>query len=154
MISLEKLKASLPAQIVWIALMAGIHIIIYKSKIGTVAIWVRIIYVILALVVTLPLHELCHYVFWTIFSKGKAKIEMGIDPAGVPGLKTSVHAALTRTQKLVGFIAPLLFLTIIPDIIFMFSDNVCLFFFIMAMFNAAGCYYDVIDSVITIVKKK
>lgn len=154
MINLEKIKASLAAQIVWIALMASIHIIIYKSRIEAVAIWVRIIYVILAIVITLPLHELCHYVLWTIFSKGKAKIELGIDPAGVPGVKTSVHAELTRIQKLIGFIAPLFFLTIIPDIIFMFSENINWFFFIMSMCNAAGCYYDVIDSVITIVKKK
>lgn len=149
-----QLKASPAAQIVWIALMASIHIIIYKSKIEAVAIWVRIIYAILAIVITLPLHELCHYVFLTIFSKGKAKIELGIDPAGVPGLKTSVHAALTREQKLIGFMAPLFFLTIIPDIIFVLSENIYFFFFIMSIINAAGCYYDVLDSVITIVKKK
>lgn len=151
---LEKIKASPAAQIVWIVLMAIIHIIICKSKIEAVAIWLRIIYVILAIVITLPLHELCHFVLWTIFSKGKAKIELGIDPVGVPGLKTSVHAALTRMQKLVGFMAPLFFLTVIPDIIFMFSERIYFFFFIVSMINAAGCYYDMLDSVITIVKKK
>ena len=151
---IRKLKASLAAQIVWIALMIIVHVIIYKSKIEVVEILVRIIYAILAIVITLPLHELCHYVLWTIFSKGKAKIELGIDPAGVPGLKTSVHAALTWKQKLIGFMAPLFFLTIIPDIIFMFSENIYLFFFIMSMINAAGCYYDVLDTVITIAKKK
>lgn len=151
---IRQLKASLAAQIVWIALMIIVHIIIYKSKIEVVAIWVRIIYAIIAIIITLPLHELCHYVLWTIFSKGKAKIELGIDPAGVPGIKTSVHAALTWKQKLIGFMAPLFFLTIIPDIIFLFSENIYLFFFIMSIINAAGCYYDVLDSVITIAKKK
>lgn len=154
MIKFEKIKASLAAQIVWIALMAGIHIIIYKSQIEAVAIWLRIIYVILAIAITLPLHELCHYVLWAIFSKGKVKIEFGIDPVGAPGIKTSVHAALTWKQKLIGFMAPLFFLTIIPDFIFMFSENINLFFFIVSTCNAAGCYYDVLDSVITIVKKK
>ena len=154
MTKLEKIKTSPAAQLIWIALMASIHIIIYKSKIETVAIWVRLIYVILAIVITLPLHELCHYVFLMIFSKGKAKIGFGIDPAGLPGLKTSVNGVLTWRQKVIGFLAPLVFITIIPDIIFMFSENIYLFFFIMSMCNVAGCYYDVIDSVITIVKKK
>lgn len=154
MAKLEKIKSNPVAQLVWIVVMTAVHIIIYKSKIEETAIWVRIIYVILAIVITLPLHELCHYVVFMIFGKGKAKIGFGIDPVGLPSLKTTVYAELTRRQKVIASIAPLFFITIVPDIIFIFSENIYLFFFFMSICNAAGCSFDVIDSIITIVKKK
>lgn len=152
---LNQLKSNPLGQLVWIAIMCGLQLFLFKSKVHyDIAVWKRILLLIAAIIVSLPLHELIHFVFMKVFSKGNVKIEFAKDPLGIPGLRAVFFDDVTKIQKLIIFIAPLFFITIVLDILFLFCRTIELLFFIMAMCNAAGCYYDVIDAIITICGEK
>ena len=147
---LKKLKNNPLGQIIWIALMCGLHLLLFKSKINyDIAAWKRILLLLLAILVSLPVHELMHLLFMKVFSKGNAKIEFAKDPLGLPSLRAVLYDKVTKVQLFIIFIAPLLFITIVLDIIFIFCGKIELFLFIIAVCNSAGCYYDVIDAAIT-----
>lgn len=147
----NKLKTNPLCQLVWIAIMCGLQLLLFKSKVNyEIAVWKRILLLIVAIVVSLPVHELIHFAFMKVFSKGNVKIEFAKDPLGIPSLRAILYDDVTKIQQFIIFIAPLFFITIVLDIIFIFCGKIELLFFIIAMCNLAGCYYDVIDATITI----
>lgn len=152
---LEKLKSNPLGQIIWIAFMCVLHLFLFKSKVNyDIAPWTRILFLLFAIIVSLPVHELIHLVFMKVFSKGNATIEFARDPLGIPSLRAVFHDKVTKVQHVIIFIAPLFFITIVLDIIFIFCGKIELLFFIISMCNAAGCYYDIIDAAITICRGK
>lgn len=102
----------------------------------------RLLFILVAVLVTLPLHELIHYMFMKVFRMEDARIERAKDPLGLPSLRAIAKGEISRWKRLVIFLVPLFILTIIPDIIFCFADHVELIFVIIAMCNAAGCCFD------------
>lgn len=147
----KKLKTNPLGQIIWIAIMCGLHLLLFKSKVNyDIAAWKRILLLLLAILVSLPVHEFIHLVFMKVFSKGNAKIEFAKDPLGLPSLRAVFYGKITKVQRFIIFIAPLLFITIVLDIVFTFCGKIELLLFIIAICNSAGCYYDVIDAAITI----
>ena len=151
----KRLKTNPLGQIIWIAIMCGLHLLLFKTKVNyDIAIWKRIFLLIVAIIVSLPVHELIHFVFMKLFSKGNAKIEFAKDPLGIQSLRTIFHGKVTEVQQFIIFIAPLFFITIVLDIIFIFCEQIEFLIFIIAICNSAGCYYDVIDAAITICGNK
>ena len=149
------LKTNPLGQIIWIAIMCGLHLLLFKTRVNyDIAVWKRIFLLIVAIIVSLPVHELIHFVFMKLFSKENAKIEFAKDPLGIPSLRAILHDKVTKVQQFIIFIAPLFFITIVLDIIFIFCGQIEFLIFIIAMCNSAGCYYDVIDAAITICGNK
>ena len=75
--TLKKLKTNPLGQIIWIAIMCGLHLLLFKSKVNyDIAAWKRILLLLLAILVSLPVHEFIHLVFMKVFSKGNAKIDI------------------------------------------------------------------------------
>lgn len=148
---LNNLKTNPLGQIVWIVIMCGLQFLLFKSKVNyDIAVRKRILLLIVAIIISLPVHELIHFAFMKVFCKGNVKIEFAKDPLGSPSLRAISYDEVTKVQQFIIFIAPLFCITIVLDLIFMFCGKIELLFFIIAMCNSAGCYYDVIDAAITI----
>lgn len=92
------------------------------------------------------MHELVHFVFLKIFSKGKVIIGFAKDGVGFPTLGTTCYSKITKWQKIVSLLAPFVFLTLLFDVAFVFCPKVELLFFVVSIGNSAGCYFDIIDA--------
>lgn len=55
-----------------------------------------ILLLLLAILVSLPVHEFIHLVFMKVFSKGNAKIEFAKDPLGLPSLRAVFYGKVTK----------------------------------------------------------
>lgn len=143
---LEKVKSSPCGLVVWVGISSMLHILLFKSNINNGYQMVqRGLIGLLAIVFTLPMHELLHFVLLKIFSKDKVKIQFAKDPMGLPGLRTVYSDKITNWQKIMALLAPFTFLTLFIDLAFVFGNKVELFFFIVAVCNCVGCYFDIID---------
>lgn len=142
------MKDKRTAAIVLIVAACLVHIVAFRSKVEMdIPIVYRLLSALLALVITLPLHEGIHWVFMRLFGLRDARIEKGIDPLGLPSFRTTASGQLTGGKRVVTLLAPFVLLTLIPDIVFCCVDRIALFFFIVAMCNAAGCCFDLMDAV-------
>ena len=129
--------------VLWILMVCILHIVLFRAKVNMdIPIIQRLLFVLAAVLVTLPLHELIHFLFMKIFRMEDARIERAKDPLGLPSLRATAKGEISGWKRLVIYLAPLFALTIIPDIIFCFADHVELFFVIIVMCNAAGCCFD------------
>lgn len=77
-----------------------------------------------------------------LFGLKDARIGFGKDPLGMPSVRAVAGGTVSGWRRIIIFLAPFILLTVVPDILFFFSDRVPLLFFIMAMCNAAGCCFD------------
>lgn len=131
------------AVILWFSIMCIVHIVLFRAKVNLdISIIQRVMIVLVAALVTLPLHELIHFLFMKIFRMEDVRIERAKDPLGLPSLRAIAKGEIPKWKRLIVFLAPLFILTIIPDIFFCFTDHVELIFVIIAMCNAAGCCFD------------
>ena len=138
-------KKTLIVVVLWISLVCILHIVLFRAKVNMdIPIIERILFILAAALVTLPLHELIHFLFMKIFRMEGARIEKAKDPLGLPSLRATAKGETSRWKWLVILLAPLFTLTIIPDIIFCFLDHVELIFVIIATCNAAGCCFDIL----------
>lgn len=152
---LAKLRKSPYALVVWIGIVSILHSVLFKSKVNyDYQLIQRVLIAVVAVVITLPLHELVHYIFFKIFGKKKVKIEFGIDPSGLPSFRTVYQGEITGGQKVLSYLAPFVFMTLLLDISFAFCTKVELFFFVVAVCNSAGCYFDIIDVLMVLRNKK
>ncbi len=103
----------------------------------------RILLMLCAIAVTLPLHETIHWVFMRIFGMKNARIEFAIDPLGLPSMRTVANGQMSLRKARVTLIAPFVLLTCIPDVLFIFMEEIPLFLFIAVLSNAAGCFFDI-----------
>ena len=143
-------KASTAGMLIWIALVVILHILIFKNIVDIdLPTWARALMPLGAVLITLPLHELIHFVFMKMFYKGKVVIETGKDPNGLPGLKTrpdgGFFVSTKKWQRVVCWLAPLFLLTVCVDIVIPFAGKAALPLLVIAAANSAGCYYDVCD---------
>ena len=129
--------------VLWILMVCILHIVLFRAKVNMdIPIIRRILFMIAAASVTLPLHELIHFLFMKIFRMQDARIERAKDPLGLPSLRAIAKGEIPGWKRRIIFLAPLFILTVIPDICFCFTDHVELIFVIIAMCNAAGCCFD------------
>jgi hypothetical protein len=131
--------------IVWVSVSCIIHIFLFKRNVNDEYQLVqRVLIGIIAVVFTIPTHELIHYLFAVMFGKGKARIEFAKDPLGFPSLRTLFSERIIKWKQVVVFLAPFVFLTLLFDIVFALSARINLFCFIVSISNSAGCYFDFI----------
>lgn len=151
---LNKIKTNPFVYLAWLILSCVVHIGLFKSKVNyDYQIWLRFLIMIIALCCTLPIHELLHFVFMKMFCKGSVKIKIIKSPLGLPTLATVSQKEFKKWQLIIIYLAPLVFLTLLIDIIFVFCIKVELIFFIVSVCNSAGCFYDIVDAIIAINKK-
>lgn len=150
---LKKLKSNPFTMPIWLVIIIPIHILLFRSKVNyDYQMWQRMLMALLAIALAFPVHEFIHFIFMKLFFKGNVAIKIGKDPIGVPTLVTvgSYDKKPPKWQFAVIYLAPFLFLTLIPDVVFLFSGNVALIFFIVSVCNCAGCLYDILDTLIVI----
>lgn len=144
---LDKARTSPYGLAVWVCISSALHIVFFKSHVNNdYQVIQRFGIVILALLFSMPMHELIHFIFLKIFSKGKVIIEFAKDPVGLPCLRTTYYSKITKWQNIVSLLAPFVFLTLLFDVAFVFCPKVELVFFVVSMGNSAGCYCDIIDA--------
>lgn len=132
--------------VLWLAVTCMIHIVLFRSKLDmNTPILQRLLFVILAIMVTLPLHEIIHCVFMKLFGLKGARIEFAKDPMGFPSLHAIAQGEVHGWKRNIILLAPFILLTAAPDLLFCLNERVHFLLFIVAMCNAAGCYFDVAD---------
>lgn len=132
----------------WLVLSCAIHIVLFRGKLDmNTPVLRRALYAVLAVVVTLPLHEIIHFVLMKLAGLKGVRIRFGKDPLGIPSLCTVFPGEIRGKRRIIILLAPFLLLTLLPDLLFCLNERVHFLFFIMAMCNAAGCYFDVADVV-------
>ena len=143
-------KTTRYGMVVWTFVVAALHVLIYKRMVDVgFPTWARALLTLGAVIITPPLHELIHFVFMKMFYEGKVVIEAGKDPNGLPGLRTrpeeGFFVSTKKWQRVVCWLAPLFLLTVCVDIASPFAGKAALPLLIIAVANAAGCYYDFFD---------
>lgn len=133
--------------IIWPAISCALHFVLFRSKLDTeMQMNSRLLFALLAIIITLPLHEVIHCVFMKLFGMKNARIEFARDPSGMPSLRAIAQGGIHGIKRAVMYAAPFLLLTVVPDIFFLLSDRVHFVFFIAAMCNSAGCYFDMVEA--------
>lgn len=151
---LYKIKTNPFASIIWLILSCTIHIILFQSKVNSnYLLWQRILYMIIAIGFTFPIHELIHFTLMKIFCKGSVEIKIIKSPIGLPTLGTEARGEFQKWQMVIIYLAPLVILTVLLDILFVFFAEIELIFFIVAVCNSVGCFYDIVETLITLTKK-
>lgn len=132
--------------VLWVVLACAVHILLFRDRLESdVPVITRLLYILLAIAVTLPLHEVIHWVFMKLSGLKDARIEFARDPQGIPSLRTVAGSRLHGGKWIVILLAPFLLLTVVPDIVFLLIGRIPLLIFIMIMCNAAGCSFDMMD---------
>ncbi len=151
---LYKIKNNLFASIIWTLISCIVHLLIFKSKVNPdYQIWERLLFMLMALCFTIPIHELIHFILMKVFCKGTVKIRSAKSPIGLPSLMTEAQGEFQKWQLVIVYLAPFVLLTVLFDIVFVFCAEIELVFFIVASCNCVGCFYDIIDALITITNK-
>lgn len=151
---LNKIKTTPFFNIIWIVLICAIHILLFKSKVNMeYQIWQRILIALISVFFTFTIHELIHFVFFKAFGGSNVKIRIINGPIGLPTLGTTAQADFKKWQLVIAYLAPFVFLTLLSDIAFIFCDKVELLFFVVSVCNCAGCFYDIVETLIVVNKK-
>lgn len=136
----------------WTMLGLVIHFLLFRSKVNyDYQAWQRMVMALLAVVITLPVHELIHFVFMKLCYRGNIQIKIVRSPIGLPTFGTVGTYDTEKTKKwhhYIVYLAPFVFLTLIPCMIFAFCSNIGLLFFIISICNCAGCFYDILQTLI------
>lgn len=145
---LQKLKTNPLAHLIWLAVTLGLHLIFFISKVDAdLTVLERILRIIIAVGIIFPVHELIHFVFMKLFSKAETKIIVTKSPIGLTTLCTTSKGTFEKWQWLFIYLAPFVLLTLLLDILFIFSPKIELTFLLISLGNCAGCYYDLIDAI-------
>lgn len=143
---INKPRARTAAFAGWTCISCAVHILLFRGKVGMeLPVLQRILMAALAVAFVLFVHEGIHLVFMKIVGLGKVKLIFAKDRLGLPVPGVLAERRGTRGQEIIMRLAPFVFLTILPDILFAFSSRIHLFFFIVAICNCAGCFYDGMD---------
>jgi len=128
---------------IWFVLSCVIHIALFRSKLDlSLSVLQSFAFALLAMISTLPFHEMIHFCTMKLFGMKDVRIEVARDPTGIPSLRTVAQGEIDGGRRIAVFLAPFVLLTLVPDVVFLMADRIPLLFFIVAMCNAAGCYLD------------
>lgn len=121
------------------------HIVVFRGKLDTdISIIKRILSAILAIVFTLPAHEFIHCFFMKIFGLKDIRIETARDPLGFISLRTTASGKTYGWKNIGILLGPFMMLTIIPDVVFVFMNDVPFGLWIVSLANSAGCCFDLL----------
>lgn len=149
---LGRLRSNPYANVAWLLFCSVAHIVLFGAKVDThLHLWQRLLSLITAVCITLPLHELIHYALMKLFSRGgSVRIRLAKSPVGLPTLVTVTEAAFRPWQMILIYLAPFVLMTLLPDLLFAFAGRIRQVFFLAAVCNAAGCFYDLFDALILV----
>ncbi len=151
---LNKIKTNPFASVIWLMLACVVHIVLFKAKNGSdYQPWQRVLMLLVAICLTLPIHELVHFAFMKMFCKGRVQIKIMKSPMGLPALCTTAQAEFKKWQLVIIYLAPFVFVTLLIDVILTLYAEAPLFFFIVSVCNCAGCFYDILDVLIVVTRK-
>jgi len=143
---IKNIRANSFAFVIWTLVSCALHMVLFRARVNlNHQIPQRIMMAIAAIVTILFVHELIHFVFMKMFYKGKVRFVFTKDRLGLPMPGVSAEGRARKWQEVMMLIAPFFFLTLLPDILFAFCAEIELFFFIVAIGNCAGCFYDIMD---------
>ena len=91
--------------------------------------------------------------FFKVFGGRNVKIRIIKSPIGPPVPGTTAQVDFKKWQLIITYLAPFVFLTLLFDIAFIFCDKAELLFFVVSVCNCAGCYYDIVETLIVANKK-
>ena len=138
-------KTDSTASLALIALSCILHVVIFRGKVDmNHSVIYRILSAVLAVVIVLPIHELIHWISMRFFGRKDARIEIARDPLGLPSLRTIASGKIENWKNNIILLAPFFLLTVIPDVIFLYSDRIAFVLFIAAVGNSAGCCFDLL----------
>lgn len=148
---IKKLRNSNVGMIIWIFIsIVVLYFMIGNESIKGVSLPRRIVTVIVAVVITIPSHEIIHAIVMKLFSKGKVTIKLKPIKLKVGGFgfRTVLQGDLKKWQKFIMFISPFLVLTVLPASIICLLGRYSLFFYFVAVANFAGAYFDILDAIL------
>lgn len=135
------------ASVVWLVFSCVVHIVLFKSKVDAdYQVWQRILFMIIALGLVFPIHELLHFAFAKVFCKDRVKITIVKSPIGLPTIGVIAQGNFQKWQLSVFRLAPFVVLTVVPDVVFVFCTKVELIFFIVSLANCVGSFYDIVET--------
>lgn len=138
----------------WLAITCSLYIAtIGRNYKDAYSIRERAVWVVVALLFVLIVHELTHALIATIFAPGKVKIETGKDPIGLWSLRTVFPGDLGKGKRLAICQAPFVALTVIPTIALLAGTG-SIFLFFVAMINCIGSYFDLVDILVMVSEGK
>lgn len=147
---IKKLRNSNVGMIIWILIsFAILHFTIGNACIG-VSISRRIVTAIVAVVITVPSHELIHAIAMKLFSKGKVTIKLKPIKLKVGGFgfMTVSQGDMKKSQRFIVYILPFIVLTVLPTFIIFILGRYYLFFYFLVICNCAGAYFDLLDAIL------
>ena len=142
---IKKPNARTAAFAVWTVISCAVHILLFRGKVGMeLPVLQRMLIAVVAVAFVLFVHEGIHLVFMKLFGLGKVKLIFARDKLGIPTPGVLAQKQGTKRQEIIMRLAPFVLLTLLPDILFAFYSGVHLLFFLMALANCAGCFYDLL----------
>ena len=147
---LDRLRSNPYANVAWLLLACAAHMVLFGARVDAdLHLWQRLLSMIAAICVTLPLHELIHFILMKGFSGGRrVRIRLARSPIGLPTLVTVAEADFRPWQMILVYLAPFVLMTLLPDLVFAFAGSIPPVAFIAVVCNAAGCFYDLLDALI------
>lgn len=146
---IKKLRNSNVGMLIWIFIsFVALYFIIGNECIKGVTLPRKIITAIVAVVITMPFHELIHAIAMKLFSKGRVAIKPCKLKAGGFGFATVLQGNLKKWQWVIVYILPFVVLTLFPTFIICILGRYCLFFYFVAISNCAGAYIDLLDVIL------
>lgn len=153
---IKKLRNSNIGLIIWIFIsIVVLYFTIGNESINGVSLPRRIVTVIAAIVITIPSHEIIHAIAMKLFSKGKVTIKLKPIKLNVGGFgfMTVLQGTLKKWQTFIVYISPFLVLTMLPVSIICILGRYSFFFYLVAVANCAGAYFDFLDAILLFEKK-
>lgn len=150
---IKELRSSTIGMIIWVLFSFSILYHIGGNEcVKGVSYGQRIIVTVVALLATLIVHELIHASAMKMFNKEEVKIKLVKMKVGGFGLETNLHGELKKWQQFIMYILPFIILTAIPTVIIIIINWNCLFFYLVAIINCAGSYFDLLDAILILKK--
>lgn len=147
---IKKLRKSNVGMIIWILIsFVMLHFAIGNEGIEA-SLSRRIVTAIVAVVITVPSHELIHAIAMKLFSKGKVTIKLKPIKLKVGGFgfMTVSQGDMKKWQRFIVYILPFLVLTVLPTFIIFILGKYYLFVYFLAICNCAGAYFDLLDAIL------
>lgn len=151
---LIRLKSNPVGIVVWLMAICAIYLFFFGASIkNDYSARERLLWVIIAVVFTLIVHELIHALVAAILCKCKVDIRVMKDPNGIPSLATMFPESASAQKKIAIYIAPLIVLTVLPTVYLIFAKQILVLVFV-AMLNCIGAFYDIVDTLINVAEIK
>ena len=132
--------------VLWILISSFLHVFLFRAKVSESFRNVQgVVIIIVTIACTLIVHEVIHWCAARLLGLKKTKIMPGKSPLGFPTLLTVFYEKSVKWKWIIIFVMPFIVLSMIPDILFLFSERIAYPLFFMVVGNSAGCYFDLVE---------